>query len=54
MKKRTLIIVLGIWIAMIPMLGLPNIWKNRIVTISALVIVYVAYSRTVPTKIKKQ
>lgn len=47
MKKRTLIIILGVWIAIIPILGLPNVWKNRMVSVSALVLVYLAYSRKV-------
>jgi hypothetical protein len=50
MKKRTLIILIGVWIALIPLLGLPNVWKNRIVTVSALVIVYLAYSKTVTVR----
>ena len=50
MKKRTLIIILGIWIALIPVLGLPNVWKNRIVTVSALAVVYLAYTRNSPVK----
>lgn len=54
MKKRTLIIVLGMWIALIPVLGLPNVWKNRIVTVSALVVVYLAYSRTLSVKVNNQ
>lgn len=50
MKKRTLIIILGIWIAIVPILGLPNVWKNRVVVASALAVVFVAYSKKTPTK----
>lgn len=50
MKKRTLIIILGIWIALIPVLGLPNVWKNRIVSVSALIVVYLAYTRSASPK----
>lgn len=45
MKKRTLIIVLAIWIALVPVLGFPNAWKNRIVTVSAICVAWLAYSR---------
>ncbi|MCF7865677.1 MAG: hypothetical protein K9M11_04185 [Candidatus Pacebacteria bacterium] len=47
MKKRTIIIILGIWIAIVPVLGLPNVWKNRTVSVSAIVLVWLAYSRKV-------
>lgn len=50
MKKRTLIILIGIWIALIPTLGLPNTWKNRVVSVSALLVVYLAYTRNTPSK----
>lgn len=50
MKKRTLIIILGLWIAFIPVLGLPNSWKNRIVSISALAIVVLVYTKSAPVR----
>lgn len=54
MKKRTLIIILGIWIALIPVLGLPNVWKNRIVTVSALAVVYLAYTKSSSVRVNNQ
>lgn len=54
MKKRTLIIILGIWIALIPVLGLPNVWKNRIVTVSALAVVYLAYTKSSSPRLTNQ
>lgn len=45
MKKRTLIAVLGLWIALLPFLGLPATWKSRLVIISGLVVTVLAVSR---------
>lgn len=45
MKKRTLIIILGIWIAIVPILGLPNSWKNNINIVSGLAVAFFAATR---------
>lgn len=45
MKKRTAIIILGLWIALIPSLGLPGDWKNWIIVISGLVVSAVAFKK---------
>ncbi len=45
MKKRTLIALLGIWVAIIPSLGLPNSWKQWVIVISGLTITVVALKK---------
>jgi hypothetical protein len=45
MKKRTLIALLGIWVAIIPSLGLPSTWKHWVIVISGLAITVVALKK---------
>lgn len=45
MKKRTLIAILGIWVALIPSLGLPSSWKHWVIVVSGLAITFVALKR---------
>ncbi len=45
MKKRTLIAILGIWVAIIPSLGLPSTWKHWVIVCSGLFITAVALKR---------
>lgn len=45
MTKRTLIALLGIWVAIIPSLGLPNTWKHWVIVISGLSIAAVALKK---------
>jgi hypothetical protein len=45
MTKRTTIIIIGLWIALIPSLGLPGDWKNWIIVISGLVVSAVAFKK---------
>jgi hypothetical protein len=45
MKKRTLIAILGIWVALIPSLGLPSSWKHWVIVVSGLAITVVALKR---------
>ena len=46
MNKRTLVAVLGIVVAIIPLLGLPGIWKKQIFVVLGIAIAYLALSRT--------
>lgn len=45
MKKRTLIAILGIWVALIPSLGLPSSWKHWVIVVSGLSVTAVALKR---------
>lgn len=44
MRKERILLVLGIWVALLPYLGFPYSWKNIILTISGLAIVYYSYT----------
>ena len=45
MKKRTLIVLVGLFIALVPFLGLPQSWKSNIVTVTGLVVAGLAFTR---------
>ena len=36
-------LVLGIWIAILPYFGIPHFWKNILLTLSGLALVYLSY-----------
>ncbi|KKS45012.1 hypothetical protein A3B93_00610 [Candidatus Nomurabacteria bacterium RIFCSPHIGHO2_02_FULL_42_24] len=42
--KRRLILILGVWIALMPFLGFPISWRKPIFLISGLAIAYLAYT----------
>jgi hypothetical protein len=44
MNKRTLVVILGIVVAIIPLLGLPGIWKKQIFVVLGIAIAYLAFS----------
>jgi uncharacterized membrane protein YfcA len=46
MNKRTLVAILGIMVAVIPLLGLPGVWKKQIFVVLGIMIAYLALSRT--------
>jgi len=45
MKKRTLIVILGLLIAIVPLLGLPSSWKNWIVIVLGICVAFLAAIR---------
>jgi hypothetical protein len=44
MNKRTLVAILGIVVAIIPLLGLPGMWKKQIFVVLGIAITYLALS----------
>lgn len=54
MKKRTFIMLLGLWIAIVPILGLPASWKSNILIVSGLVVALLAATRKNASNIKMQ
>ena len=42
MKKDLGLIILGVWIAIVPFLGFPGVWKTAIFVISGLAVVLLA------------
>ncbi len=45
MKKRTLIVIVGLWIALVPFMGLPQSWKSKIIIFSGLLVAAAAFTR---------
>ncbi|OGI68913.1 hypothetical protein A3A05_01500 [Candidatus Nomurabacteria bacterium RIFCSPLOWO2_01_FULL_41_12] len=43
MSKMRILLVLGIWVAVLPYLGFPSSWKDILFTISGLGLVYMSY-----------
>ena len=43
MKKARTFLILGIWIAVLPYLGFPLVFKNVLFTLSGLVLMYLSY-----------
>lgn len=43
MRKARMVLILGIWVAILPYLGFPYSWKGYLFTLSGLVLIYVSY-----------
>ena len=43
MKRARILLILGIWVAILPYLGLPYSWKEVLFTLSGLGLVYLSY-----------
>ena len=43
MKRARLVFIFGVWIAVLPYLGFPFIWKNVLFTLSGLGLCYFGY-----------
>lgn len=53
MKKAWIVLVLGIWIAVLPYLGFPYSWKNVLMTITGIGLIYVSFLLYKELKIKE-
>jgi len=53
MKKARVILVLGIWITTLPYLGFPYSWKDILITLSGLGLVYTSFMLYKEYKIKE-
>lgn len=53
MQKARVLLFLGIWVAVLPYLGFPNSWKNVIVVLSGLGLIYMSYMLYKESKIKE-
>ncbi len=53
MKKIRVLLILGLWIAILPYLGFPSTWKNILFSLSGMTLVYFSYMMYVGTKSKK-
>ena len=43
MRKAKTILLLGIWIAILPYLGFPSLWKNILFALTGLVLIYQSF-----------
>ncbi len=43
MKKARILLILGLWVAVLPYLGLPYSWKDILMTLSGLGLIYFSY-----------
>lgn len=43
MRKARIFLILGIWVAVLPYLGFPRSWKDILMTLSGLGLIYVSF-----------
>lgn len=43
MRRERILLILGIWVAVLPYLGFPYSWKNVLFTLSGFVFIYFSY-----------
>ncbi len=53
MRRERILLILGIWVAILPYLGFPYSWKNILFTISGLVLVFYSYEIHKENKVKQ-
>jgi hypothetical protein len=44
MSKARMVLILGVWVALLPYLGFPYSWKDYLFTISGFLLIYVSYA----------
>ncbi|OGI95000.1 hypothetical protein A2917_01295 [Candidatus Nomurabacteria bacterium RIFCSPLOWO2_01_FULL_42_17] len=53
MRRAYKLLILGIWVVILPYLGFPSFWKNILVTISGLGLIFFSYVLYKESKIKE-
>ncbi|KKR62659.1 hypothetical protein A2643_03870 [Candidatus Nomurabacteria bacterium RIFCSPHIGHO2_01_FULL_39_220] len=53
MRKVYILLILGVWVAILPHLGFPYFWKNILTTLSGLGIIYASFVIYKESQIKK-
>jgi len=53
MKRARILLILGIWVAILPYLGFPIFWKNILFTLTGLGLIYFGYILYKEAKIKE-
>lgn len=43
MRKAYTLLIMGVWVAVLPYLGFPRSWKDLLMTLSGLGIIYISY-----------
>jgi hypothetical protein len=54
MSKARMLLILGLWIAILPYLGFPYLWKSILFTISGLGLIYMSYAFYKEGKLKNK
>lgn len=54
MRKAYLLLILGIWVAVLPYLGFPFSWKNILFTVSGFGLMYFSYVLYKESKAKEK
>lgn len=44
MRRERILLILGIWVAILPYLGFPYFWKNTLFTLSGIILIYHSYA----------
>jgi hypothetical protein len=44
MRRERILLILGIWVAILPYLGFPYFWKNIMFTLSGIILIYHSYA----------
>ncbi|OGI82255.1 hypothetical protein A3I95_01450 [Candidatus Nomurabacteria bacterium RIFCSPLOWO2_02_FULL_44_12] len=44
MRKIRIVLVLGVWVVVLPYLGFPFFWKNILLSLTGLGVVYIGYA----------
>lgn len=53
MRKARVFLILGIWIMILPYLGFPYSWKDILITLSGLGLIYLSFTLYQESKIKE-
>ena len=54
MNKAHILLILGLWVATLPYLGFPYSWKDALITVSGLGLIYFSYILFQELKIKEK
>ena len=53
MRKARILLVIGVWVAVLPYLGFPYSWKNTLFIVTGLGLIYLSYVLYQESKIKE-
>ena len=53
MRKARILLILGVWVAVLPYFGFPYSWKDILITLSGLGLIYVSFMLYKESKIKE-
>ncbi|MFA5778463.1 MAG: hypothetical protein WC870_03205 [Candidatus Paceibacterota bacterium] len=53
MSKARMLLILGVWVAILPFLGFPSSWKDLLFVLSGIILIYFSYTLYKDSKIKE-